>query len=551
MLLKIKIKTRIWLLGLLFLSSLLLVLGLQYQRSSEELLRHRAMLERIAQAEHLSRLVHEVQKERGLSSSFLIGGEAAVRSELQAQRKATDFKLAQLGAAKDAGMLVGLEPMRERIDQAAVSKREAFDFYSFSLNRMIERMTLLSLESSGHPLQSDLFAHVHLVRAKEYLGQGRSTLMAAPGGGGVDPAWHAAMGSRFGTFEASIEVFLKETNPSMREVMRATMDEPEMRLALGIMRQAMEGRPHGQIDIPRQRWFDTVTAGINLLREIERYSLTELKRRAENAREDAQWKIYLQRGSLVLFSTLLAWLGISSLRQLLQALDSVLQGARLAADRQGGAKRRTGRRDEAAEISQGVNELLELVDRLNVRASTDALTGALNRHGFNEVAAGELQRAQRYHRDLSLIIADVDHFKRINDSHGHAVGDLVLRELSRLIRENLRGTDIFARWGGEEFIILTPETSVEDAVQLAEKLRRLMESFRTEGLPAFTSSFGLAGCEKVDNLDTLFAKADQALYHAKEAGRNRVVAYAQGPAVRGGPPSAQQRIRVVSDRSGG
>ncbi|MCZ7656295.1 MAG: GGDEF domain-containing protein [Rhodocyclaceae bacterium] len=104
-------------------------------------------------------------------------------------------------------------------------------------------------------------------------------------------------------------------------------------------------------------------------------------------------------------------------------------------------------RDEPIDIAQSFNQLLDMVDSLNIKASTDALTGALNRHGFHELAGGELQRALRYHRKLSMIIADVDHFKRINDSHGHAVGDRVLIELACLIRDNMRGTDIFARWG--------------------------------------------------------------------------------------------------------
>ena len=549
--LKITIKTRVWLLGLLLLGSLFLVIVLQYQISSEKLAGHGAMLARLEQVERLARLVQEVQKERGLTTAFLASDDGAARAELSAQRKATDFKLAESGHLQEGSFLSGLGPMREKIDEKKASIREAFGFYTFSLGRVIELMDRLSLESAGHPLQSDLFGLAHLIRAKEYLGQTRATLLAGPINGRVDPAWHAALGSRYGLFEASIEISLKEINPAMRETLKGALDEAEMQRAQRLIRDAMEGRPIGEIEVPRQRWFDTVTEGMNLLREVERYSLNELTRRAIALDEKARLRVFLQKSGLLALSLLLAWLAISSLRLLLQALESALQSARRATRKQSEGRRSARQHDETVEITQGFNELLDLVDQLNVKASTDALTGALNRHGFHEIANGELQRAHRYHRDLAMIIADIDHFKKINDGYGHPVGDRVLCELSRLIRENLRGADVFARWGGEEFIILTPETDIGDAIQLAEKLRLIFEAFRTVGLPVFTASFGVAGYEKGESLETLFAKADKALYRAKESGRNRVEAHAMEVAVPGETRSSRRHIRVVSDRSSG
>ena len=190
-----------------------------------------------------------------------------------------------------------------------------------------------------------------------------------------------------------------------------------------------------------------------------------------------------------------------------------------------------------------------MVDHLSVKASTDALTGALNRHGFADVAAGELHRAQRYHRSLSLIILDLDYFKAINDRHGHAVGDQVLCELSRLVRDNLRAADVFCRWGGAEFVILTPETSVEDARRLADKLGQRMREFRVDGVPHFTASFGVATYEPGDDAESLFAKADRALYEAKSTGRDRVVVYQPGgPATASVADNLRSRISLVSNR---
>lgn len=548
--LKISIKTRIWLLGLLILGSLLLVFGLQYQLSSKELASHRTMLDQLAQAERMARLVHEVQKERGLSSAYLADTGDNARHELSAQRIATDFRSAPLDSVQEPAVLPGLRSMREKIDRAAVDEREAFDFYTAGLNRIFERMDRLSLAASGHPVQNDLISLVHLIRAKEYLGQARATLLVMPGKGRVDPAWHAAMGSRLGLFEASIQRHLKESNPSMQATLSGALGEAEMQSSMQLLRAAGEGRPIDPIEMPRMRWYESVTEAINLLREVERYSLNELIAQVQEIHDKVRAEILMERGGLLLISVLLTWLAISSLLLLMQAFESVLRGARRAAGRQGTERRAKGKSDEAIEITQSFNQLLDMVDSLNVKASTDALTGALNRHGFHELAGVELQRALRYHRNLAMIIADVDHFKKINDSHGHAVGDRVLIQLAQLIRDNMRGADIFARWGGEEFIILTPETSAEEAGLLAEKLRLLFEAFSTQDLPAFSVSFGVAEFAKGDNLETLFAKADQALYRAKDTGRNRVEIFDRA-AASNEPMPASRHIRVVSGRSHG
>jgi diguanylate cyclase (GGDEF)-like protein len=235
---------------------------------------------------------------------------------------------------------------------------------------------------------------------------------------------------------------------------------------------------------------------------------------------------------------------------LMRALEAALAGTRRLSGKGGqdGTARPGARRDEAGEITQGFNQLLDMVDQLSVKASTDALTGALNRHGFADVAAGELHRAQRYHRSLSLIVLDLDHFKAINDRHGHAVGDRVLREISRLVRDNLRAADIFCRWGGEEFVILTPEISAEDAGRLADKLGLRMREHRAKGVPHFTASFGVATYAPGDDVESLFTKADHALYQAKSSGRDRVVVYQPGgPASASAADKLRSRISLVSN----
>jgi diguanylate cyclase (GGDEF)-like protein/PAS domain S-box-containing protein len=166
---------------------------------------------------------------------------------------------------------------------------------------------------------------------------------------------------------------------------------------------------------------------------------------------------------------------------------------------------------------EAINELLEK------QATTDALTGIFNRMKFNKSFTNEIQRAQRYNTPLSLIIFDIDHFKQVNDTYGHLAGDSVLKNLVRLVASNLREIDIFARWGGEEFVIQTPETSLDGAIKLAEKLRSKIENHDFTEPEKITTSFGVTTLKKGDNTISFINRADEALFRAKEGGRNQVV----------------------------
>jgi diguanylate cyclase (GGDEF)-like protein len=162
-------------------------------------------------------------------------------------------------------------------------------------------------------------------------------------------------------------------------------------------------------------------------------------------------------------------------------------------------------------------------------AETDPLTGLFNRRGFEEHAARELTRAARYGRPLAVAILDIDHFKKVNDRYGHTGGDVVLREVAECLHQGARGSDIVGRWGGEEFILLLPETTLAEATQLGERLRLGINvrriAFGSQEITC-TASFGIAGLAPGDTLDSLIHRADTLLYQAKEQGRNRIVAEA-------------------------
>lgn len=159
---------------------------------------------------------------------------------------------------------------------------------------------------------------------------------------------------------------------------------------------------------------------------------------------------------------------------------------------------------------------------LEKQATTDALTGIHNREKFDETLSLEVERARRYGTPLSLIMFDIDHFKDVNDAYGHQAGDAVLVQLSSLISENIRENDVFARWGGEEFMILAPGVNRESAAQLAEKLRLLVEESACPTVGHITISFGVTEFFPDDTPRSLSKRVDDALYMAKRGGRNRV-----------------------------
>lgn len=192
-------------------------------------------------------------------------------------------------------------------------------------------------------------------------------------------------------------------------------------------------------------------------------------------------------------------------------------------------------KEEAALRQAREQELRDSNAALEKLATEDRLTGLWNRHKFEAFAAAEIGRAHRYGLELALVIFDIDHFKRVNDIYGHQAGDLVLAGVSRLVREHLRDSDGIGRWGGEEFLILTPSTDVHEAAALAEKLRRLIAIESFPEIDSVTASFGVSGLRRGDALEHLVQRADSALYRAKEYGRNRVE-IAEDDADRNGAP---------------
>lgn len=166
---------------------------------------------------------------------------------------------------------------------------------------------------------------------------------------------------------------------------------------------------------------------------------------------------------------------------------------------------------------------LYFLNELNLQflATTDRLTGLNNRMKIENKIAEEVERARRYNRGVSIIILDIDDFKNVNDEYGHYIGDVVLREFAVVLKDGIRKVDSVGRWGGEEFIIVLPETSLKEAKQVAEHIRIKIENHEFAVVKRKTSSFGVAAYNQGDKSQSIINRADKALYKAKALGRNQ------------------------------
>jgi len=186
--------------------------------------------------------------------------------------------------------------------------------------------------------------------------------------------------------------------------------------------------------------------------------------------------------------------------------------------------------DFMGEFSDSFNRMVQQLDesrhQLEIASRTDALTGVNNRRHFSELLEAEIERCLRYSNCLSVMMFDLDHFKRVNDTYGHAAGDEALRTFARTLeRSGLRKNDFWGRLGGEEFALVLPETGIDSALKPAERIRSTLEKTSVQHGPLtfrITVSVGISQYQQGDTIETVLGRADQAMYEAKQTGRNKI-----------------------------
>jgi len=173
--------------------------------------------------------------------------------------------------------------------------------------------------------------------------------------------------------------------------------------------------------------------------------------------------------------------------------------------------------------SRDVTDRVVMEEELKLLATKDALTSIYNRYRITQKIEESIHRANRYKENFSLVMIDIDHFKEVNDTYGHDIGDIVLKEMSKIVLNSVRSTDSFGRWGGEEFMLLCTNINKEATIRLAEKIRTIVEDYNFEKVGRITISLGASNYKENETKEELLKRVDTALYEAKASGRNRVV----------------------------
>lgn len=175
-----------------------------------------------------------------------------------------------------------------------------------------------------------------------------------------------------------------------------------------------------------------------------------------------------------------------------------------------------------ARVVQRTQELKETTEKLEALSTTDSLTNTHNRYSIMKILDLEVDRAKRYNNPLTVFMYDIDHFKRVNDRHGYGIGDDVLCDLTKVVKQSLRDIDIVGRYVGEVFLVIMPSTSLSDAIAVAQRVCSDVSNYKFQEVGEITISIGLSELQSDESMDMLFMRVDKLLYKSKESGRNRV-----------------------------
>lgn len=540
---------------------------------------HVQQLVSVTQVVHeINDLSHNLQTERGLSTGVISTGYRQFQQELLDQRAQTNLavdtfiqRLKQLPEIDPllstqiqmtTAQLDELAALRSQIDLHSLNATQALGYYSTlidSLQKIPEGTLQLEM---GSELVNSMTAYTALLHMKESAGRQRAIGTQAIAQGQFSPGLYQLYASLIGEQRSFLKVFRQFTSQEQQQEWASLIEGPAATRAQGfeslINRSIQDGRLR-QLD--GQMWFAVTSARIDELKQLADELGQVIDSRATQQVNDLKSGLYITTAVLAVIlglTILLSWLlnrsVIEPVQRMTRAMTGLAKGGRdlrftehFAQDELGRmalayeqCRRSLLRADVSAAVSNHRQNIelqarIREKERFRMLASTDPLTGAINRRKFNELADKEVERAQRYRRPLSVMMLDLDFFKRVNDTYGHAAGDDVLRAFYSTCFGRVRSTDIISRLGGEEFAILLPETDIRQAFELASHIRvaisrLVVELSGQDKVNTLTVSIGVTAWDETtaNSIGDMLEQADQALYFAKESGRNRVVCFDDG-----------------------
>ena len=521
---------------------------------------------------HINTLSHSLQAERGLSTGYISSNYQDFSSELKAHRSKTDVatkaymrtltdlspelmnKKMFLHLQKTEKWLARLTAQRIKIDSQLSTTEAMQEYYSRLIVSLVSIFNAMGLLEIDADLKDNITVLSAIINLKEAAGLERAFGTKALEKGRFTNDEYQKFSRLIGKQEGLLEVF-EHAATSQQKAQWELLTNSEIYINASrlerLIGELSDDRHLSEID--SNYWFEVMSGKIDQLKLLIEQLVADIEVKAKGKTKQLQLTLYSIAGILLfmmLLTLLVSWLLnqsiISPVRQLTYAMARLSQGHRdvrfnddFANDEIGklfDAYEHSRRKLLQADISSAFRFKRQSIsleqkkrekEQYKQLASIDALTGAINRRKFIELAEMEIARVKRYQHGLSLMMLDIDHFKKINDSYGHASGDCVLKAFYQTCHDMVRNTDTVARIGGEEFVILLPETHLQQAGLLAERVRTAIKNLTvTEDETAIklTVSIGVTSWDDgVTSVDSMLKEADEALYEAKNTGRNRVV----------------------------
>ncbi len=569
---KLALKHRIFLSALIPIAGLLVMISLFLSSYYQDYSRMQQLLGVVNLVRDINQLSHELQLERGLSTGYISSGYKHFHDQLLQQRRKTDhsvLRYQQTVAALPQWLLTVemqqllqsggqwlAELQRERllVDEHQVTVEAMFSHYTSSIRNLLSIYDTFPALTLDPQLSNHVAAALSLVNMKEANGQERAHGVVVLEDSMERKTAYRIFSRLIGEYQAHLHLFTISANVQQMERWH-TFTESE------IYREAMvsEGEiiaklaDQSVIKLHSEVWFSRMTARIDGIGQLVDAQIVDIEQSADHRLREVKQLFYITSLLwllLLLLNVVLTWMLIQSIirpiRRLTDAMELFSQGVRdirftdIFANDELGKLYRAYEQSRRNLIKANIAMVVryqkqafrkEVSEREKVQfeqlASIDAMTGAINRRKFEQLAEHELQRADRYQRPLCCLMLDIDHFKQINDQYGHAAGDEVLRAFFHCCAETVRDSDTVARIGGEEFVVLLPETVLSDGVELAERIRHAVEQLQimvdAETIVRLTVSIGVSHWSGSSmGLGELMEQADSALYDAKRGGRNRV-----------------------------
>nr|WP_321267869.1 bacteriohemerythrin [uncultured Sulfurimonas sp.] len=520
---------------------------------------------------NIDELIHSLQTERGLSAGYLTSKEDKFQESLQVQRTITDMAtnefIKQIESTEIEDILV-IEPfiqtfkqdillfktLRKKIDEKSITQDIAINRYTQIIKNILNITPKIAFLNRDREIASYIATLASIEHLKEGFGRERAYGTIIIEQQDATQKEYITFTKLIGTQNAFLNTFEQTATQSQKHE-SLKIRNSAIAKKINSYENSINLRDFGKLD--SEIWFESITDLINDIKRFEDELLYDINILIEKKIQETvvNFLLWLSFTSSILIITLSILYTFKrgtkfQIYQLTNAMNDLATGGRshrlspintnrdelaYMYDAYETTRQKLLKGDIYTQLYLNKKELeIQQQQKKNTQleemAFIDPLTGTINRRKFEELSQKELERSTRYKSDLSFLMLDIDHFKNINDTYGHAVGDEVLKHFASICLNMVRNIDIVARVGGEEFIVMLPETASKGAFIFAERFRKeifdstvIIEDDKIN----YTVSIGISMLNDDQSVNTILQRADKALYKAKESGRNRSIIYEQ------------------------